>query len=236
MDKITRTGYLEIVNAYQTTKDQLYIGSMVDYLRTPITQQTHKNLRRVSAFGYTYDDVYSIGLEVLWLCMEEYDGSRGADFLAFFAQRYRWLVNDKMIEKKGSLADDQYFNSISLDYYSISDENGSMDSLEMEVGGELDLSSNDSSILMVEYLNTFYPLLTVYKTRAEGFNEQMSQAILNDVEIIALTMEAVANNQTSKTELNTFLYNSLPEVNRSTVRLRKKNAFKRFGKFLKENM
>ena len=64
----------------------------------------------------------------------------------------------------------------------------------------------------------------------------MQQAILNYVEIITLTMQAIEQNLTSNTDLNNFLYDALPDVDRSTVRRRKKTAFKRFGEFLLENM
>ena len=236
MKKITRDGYTNIVKAYQETGDQNLFQDMVVYLAVPLKQQTYKQLRRVSIFGYDYDDVYSLSLEILWTCMETYDGSKGADFLAMYAQRLHWIVNDRMIEKKGSLADDQYFNSISLDQQN--DEDG-MDTSDRDQFNILETGafvSEDSSILKVEYFNVYSSLLTKYSEAIEEANDQMKQAIKNDVEIIQITMDAIENNMTSKSELNSFLYEALPEVDQSTIRRRKQMAYKRFGNFLLDNM
>ena len=236
MKKITRDGYTNIVKAYQETGDQYLVQDMAIYLAVPLKQQTYKQLQRVSIFGYDYDDVYSLTLEILWTCMETYDGSKGADFLAMFSQRLQWLVNDRMIEKKGSLADDQYFNSISLDQQHEGDGMDTSDRDQFNILESGDFVSNDSSILKVEYFNEYSSLLTKYIETVEEANEQMKQAIINDVEIIQLTMEAIENNLSSSTELNSFLYEALPEVNQSTIRRRKNMAYKRFGNFLLENM
>lgn len=236
MKKITRDGYTNIVKAYQETGDQYLVQDMAIYLSVPLKQQTYKQLQRVSIFGYDYDDVYSLSLEILWSCMETYDGSKGADFLAMFSQRLHWLVNDRMIEKKGSLADDQYFNSISLDQQHEGDGMDTSDRDQFNILETGDFLTDDSSILMVDYLNTYSPLLTEYSKLEREVNDQMKQAIRNDVEIIQLTMEAITNNMTSNSDLNTFLYDSLPQVDRSTIRRRKQMAYKRFGKFLLENM
>lgn len=236
MKKITRDGYTNIVKAYQETGDQNLVQDMAIYLAVPLKQHTYNNLRRVSIFGYDYDDVYCLSLETLWTCMETYDGSKGADFLAMFTQRLRWLVNDRMIEKKGSLADDQYFNSISLDQQTEGDGTDTTDRDQFNILETGDFVCDDSSILKVEYFNVYSSLLTKYSETLEGVNDQMKQAILNDVEIIQLTMEAIENNMASNTELNTFLYEALPEVDQSTIRRRKKMAYQRFGNFLLENM
>ena len=236
MKNITRDGYTEIVKNYQETGDHLLVQDMVNYLAVPIKQHTYNHLRRVSIFGYDYDDVYSLTLETLWKCMESYDGSKGADFLAMFAQRLRWLVNDRMIEKKGSLADDQYFNSISMDQQNNGEGTDTSDRDQLNILETGEFVSNDSSILMVEYFNTYSPLLTKYSETIEEVNDQMKQAIRNDVQIIQLTMEAIENNMTSNSDLNSYLYDALPEVDQSTIRRRKKMAYERFGKFLLENM
>ena len=236
MKKITRDGYTNIVKAYQETGDQNLFHDMVIYLAVPLKQQTYKQLQRVSIFGYDYDDVYSLSLEILWTCMETYDGSKGADFLAMYAQRLHWIVNDRMIEKKGSLADDQYFNSISLDQQNEGDGMDTSDRDQFNILETGAFVSEDSSILKVEYFNVYSSLLTKYSETIKEANDQMKQAIINDVEIIQLTMEAIENNLSSSTELNTFLYEALPEVNQSTIRRRKNMAYKRFGNFLLENM
>src|SRR5699024_1809050 len=236
MQTITREGYTTIVNEYQETGNQELVQDMVNYLTIPLKQQTHKNLKRVSIFGYSFDDVYSLGLEALWKSMTDYDGSRGADFLSYFTDRFRWLVNDMMIEKKGSLADDQYFNAISLDHTNSEDGTDTSDRDQFNMADSDLFACDDSLMLKFDYSETYGYLVSQYKTKLEGANEQMQQAILNDVEIITLTMQAIEQNLTNNTDLNNFLYDALPDVDRSTVRRRKKMAFKRFGEFLLENM
>src|SRR5699024_686083 len=154
MQTITREGYTTIVNEYQETGNQELVQDMVNYLTIPLKQQTHKNLKRVSIFGYSFDDVYSLGLEALWKSMTDYDGSRGADFLSYFTDRFRWLVNDMMIEKKGSLADDQYFNAISLDHANSVDGTDTSDRDQFNMDDRDIFACVVSLFIKVVYLDT----------------------------------------------------------------------------------
>lgn len=232
---ITKQGYTTIVLEYQLTKKDTHLEEMWEYLHTFISQSVNKQLQRVKVFGYAKDEVESLALETLWLTMNSYDGSKGADFLAYYSQRLQWIVNDKLIEAKNSLADDRYFNSVSLDTPPPSHSGEDMDG--ETVLGQSDLFlTTDQSLGKVDYIETFPKLLTLYLHTSDEHPAHIGEGIKLDVEILKEVLHAVDDNRISKKEINEHLYRAFPDVAKDTLRLRKKNAIKRFGKFLLENL
>lgn len=226
--ELTRKGYTEIVEDYQNGNGQAF-NEMLDYLKTSIKQLTSKQYNRVKSYGYLYDDVEAIALEILWMSMETYNGKQGADFLAYFSQRFQWKVNDELIDKKGSLGDKAVYSTVSL-------EQESPDEPELTLEDTIELPDEENLMLNVDYNSTYCKLLELYKNSADGKPVHIQNAIDKDIEIIGLVMEAVDNNLVSKHELNDYLHEKLPNVNKGTLRRNKHNAFRRFGKFLEENI
>lgn len=226
--ELTRKGYTEIVTDYQNGNGDAF-NEMLEYLGTSLKQLTSKQYNRVKSYGYMYGDVEAIGLEILWVSMETFDGSKGADFLAYFKQRFQWKVNDDLIDRKGSLGDKAVYTTISFEQQSPEDP-------EMTIEDTLELAEEDNSMLNVDYNSTYCKLLELYSNSANDKPVHIQNAIEKDVEIIGIVMEAVENNIVSKHDLNEYLYEQLPDVNRGSLRRNKHNAFKRFGKFLEENL
>lgn len=237
MVKVTRRGYTELVEKFQETGDNKFVGEMVEYLEVSLKQHTYKQLRRVTNYGYSFDDVYSLVLHTLWDSMKRFDGSKGSDFLAYLSQRIHWAVNDQLIEKKGSLADKRYATSISLSaLQDEDDEYMTSDMIQYMNTDNLDLSYNDNSMLMVDYVLTYRRLLDMYVAQADYVGKQIREGIKNDEIVLNVIFEAVEDNKVSAREINERLYKAFPDVSKATVRRRKKMATDRFGKFIKENI
>lgn len=223
--KITRKGYLRIVNDYQETKDEQLIDEMVAYLSRTIKQLTFSNFERVSGYGYRRGDVYSIVLEVLWEVMEEFDGSQGSDFLAYFSQRVRWKINDELIEKKGCLADEQYYNAIPINNTEDGEEEGGINPNELFTLSE--------AIVNTGLYTYYHDLLNEYKNEPD-LHLTTRRARESDVELLEEILKALMDGIYDDRLVNKQLYRKFPSVSKAAVLHRKRSASKRFEEYLKE--
>lgn len=224
---LTRIGYTSIVHNYQQTREDVYVEEMVCYLERTITQLTLSNLERVSGYGYTYDDVESEVLWTLWEVMEVFDGSQGSDFLAYFRQRVWWRINDELIEKKGSLADEMYYNALTIQ--TSEGERG------VEQGRGISpnmLPYIDDCLEDVSYFTTYEQILEDFQSQPNP-HPHVAKAVERDVEVLVVIFQAVEDNAVGDKEVNARLYAKYPEVGKATIRRRKKMATQRFGQFIK---
>lgn len=231
---ITKEGYQLIIYKYQATGNDDYLTEMANYLERTLKQLTYSNLKRVSGYGYTYGDVYTVVLETLWRVMEQFDGSKGSDFLAYFQQMVHWKVNDELIEKKGSRGDPKYADALTLDIDATDEDLESADDIMFNNQDNQEMSYTDEQILEVEYALTYIPLYKEYVSMANKLGGQARVALLNDKAILSTIFQAVEDNQSSAKDINERLYNKYPNISKLAIRQRKMVATKRFGKFLKE--
>lgn len=237
-NEITKEGYTAIVEEYQKGNETAY-SDMLDYLKVAMDKHISKEYNRVKSYGYTRDEINALGLEILWVAMDTFDGSRGADFLAYFTQRLHWHVNNELIDKKGSLGDKTVYSTVSFDTAFSDNEEDSGDSsgvAEYDLADNSLLANSDSAILKVDYDNTYLEILDKYRQSAEGKPAHIQKSIELDVEIMEVVFKAVERDLIKSKELNDFMYNQLPDRDKNSLRRNKQNAFKRFGEFLRENI
>lgn len=220
---VTRQGYTDIVDNYQVAQDEQYLEEMVIYLENSLNQITLEQLRRVAGYGYTYGDVESEVLWTLWEVMEDFNGSRGSDFLGYFRQRVQWRINDELIERKGSLADEQYYNALSINDSEDSEERGGICPNQ--------LFYTDSELADINYCSTYGQILYDYQNQ-QGLHANIAKVLDADVAVLEVIFEAVECNEVSDREVNARLYEAFPDTLKSTVRRRKLLATERFGKYI----
>lgn len=235
MVNITRRDYNRIVADFQETDEEQYLEEMIQYLDKSLIQQSYNNLRRVENYGYTFDDVYNLGIQVLWGAMRKFDGSRGSDFLSYYSNLFGWKVNDTFIENRGSKAYEARRSPYSVENI-VEHMNNSTE--EASVSNDLieSMSEEDSDIDDTDSLLTYRRLLEDYLYHSRGQGKAVGKGAVNDYRTLLEVFRAIERGYEDQREINEFLYRRFPNSSKDTVRKGKNRAYDRFGKYLKENM
>jgi len=201
--------YEELVNNYQETglptDFNLLEKETSEYLYV-LTKKHHKS---VKGYGITESEVNQEVYIAFWKAAENFDGSRGSNFISYLQKRVYWQISDNIIRPYHSKKNELNKDTLSLD---VPDEHGNMvldnETFEKQGGKEMELEV----LKLVEQFQS-------YGTDAEH----------NVVEIVFDVILEKGN--ADPDVVNQELYEEYPDLAKGSVRAKKKRALKKFKEF-----